>query len=165
MALPEHVYGPDPVASAALRVRLEVVYDSPRVRILHDFITPDEASHLIRLSEPLYHRSGTARAGSDAQRTSYSASLPSHEPVVRSIRDRIAYFSGYPEPNLEPLQTVRYHSGQFYKPHHDYYNACETWHQGNRHFTFLIYLNDVEEGGETARPVTRISMPIAHLCG
>ena len=59
---------------------------------------------------------------------------------------------GYPDGNIEPLQAVRYHGGEFYRPHHDYYNSCETWRSGNRHFTFLIYLNDVEGGGETSFP-------------
>ena len=56
------------------------------------------------------------------------------------------------------MQAVRYHPGEFYKPHHDYYNACETWMNGNRHFTFLIYLNDVDEGGETGFPRLNISV-------
>ena len=38
------------------------------------------------------------------------------------------------------------------------YNACETWGTGNRHFTFLVYLNEVEgEGGETTVRTARYS--------
>ena len=55
-----------------------------------------------------------------------------------ALRLRISRIVGYPESALEPLQGVRYEPGQFYKPHHDYYNACETWLDGNRHFTFLV---------------------------
>ena len=61
------------------------------------------------------------------------------------------------------LQAVRYHPGEFYKPHHDYYNACETWTSGNRHFTFLIYLNAPEAGGETAFPRLNLTIsPVAY---
>ena len=56
-------------------------------------------------------------------------------------------FVGYPVQALEPLQEVRYRPGQYYKPHHDYYNGCETWIRGNRHFTYLVYLNEVQGGG------------------
>ena len=42
---------------------------------------------------------------------------------------------------------MRYYPGQQYKPHNDYYNSCETWVDGNRHFTFLVYLNTVDDGG------------------
>ena len=130
-------------------VVLQTLLDSPRIRLLHDFVTPDQAEELIRISQPLYHRSSTARATGDEKRTSFSASLPGSNAAVAAVRQRIAAFCGYPEAALEPLQTVRYHSGEFYRPHHDFYNACETWHNGNRHFTFLIYLNEVESGGET----------------
>jgi prolyl 4-hydroxylase len=140
-------------------VRLQVLSSSPRVRLLHDFVTAHEAAELIALAAPGYHRSSTARAGSDDKRTSNSATLPSTHPVVAALRQRIAFFCGYPEPNLEPLQAVRYLVGEYYKPHHDYYNACETWLSGNRHFTFLIYLNEPEAGGETAFP--RLNLTVA----
>ena len=79
--------------------------------------------------------------------------------MVAAVRQRIAFYCGYPEPNVEPLQAVRYHAGEFYKPHHDYYNACETWLDGNRHFTFLVYLNNVEGGGgETRFPRLNVSV-------
>uniref|UniRef100_A0A7S0Q0X4 Fe2OG dioxygenase domain-containing protein n=1 Tax=Coccolithus braarudii TaxID=221442 RepID=A0A7S0Q0X4_9EUKA len=142
-------------------VRVETILDSPRVRLLHDFVTPEEAKALINLASSHYHRSSTARAGSDDYRTSESSMLPRSDPVVLSIRHRIAYFVGYPEQALEPLQTVRYKPGQYYKPHHDYYNACETWMDGNRHFTFLIYLNHVEAGGQTRFPALNLTVETA----
>ena len=144
-------------------VRLQLVHDSPRVRILHNFLSAEEAQHVIKIATPYYHRSSTARAGSDDKRTSHSATLPSSDPVISALRQRISFFCGYPERNLEPLQTVRYHPGEFYKPHHDYYNSCETWQAGNRHYTFLIYLNAVEAGGETAFPRLNLTvMPHAY---
>jgi len=146
-------------ASHTLPIRTETISVSPRVRMLHNFLSPTEAEHLIQMAEPLYHRSGTARAQGDEQRTSFSASLPSSDTVVHAVRQRIALYSGYPEANLEPLQTVRYRGGEYYRPHHDFYNACETWFNGNRHFTFLIYLNDVATGGETRFPLLNITVP------
>jgi len=144
-------------------IRVQAVHDSPRVRILHNFVSAAEAQRMIEMATPYYHRSSTARAGSDEKRTSHSATLPSSDDVVRAVRGRISLYSGYPEANIEPLQAVRYHPGEFYKPHHDYYNACETWQAGNRHFTFLIYLNEVEEGGDTAFPRLNISVtPVAY---
>lgn len=115
----------------------QVVFDAPRVRLLHGFVSAQEAAELIALAGSHFHRSSTARAGSDVSRTSQSATLVGSQPVVRAVRARIAFFCGYPESTLEPLQIVRYHPGEFYKPHNDYYNACETWRAGNRHFTFL----------------------------
>lgn len=147
-------HSPDPKTP----IWLETISTSPRVRLLHNFVTQSEAAELIRIAEPMYHRSGTARASGDSSRTSYSASLPSSNKIVHDVRHRIARFSGYPEANLEPLQTVRYRGGEYYRAHHDFYNACETWFNGNRHFTFLIYLNEVQFGGETSFPLLNITV-------
>ena len=51
--------------------------------------------------------------------------MPTNDPTVMAVRRRISHFVGYPESALEPLQGVRYTPGQFYRPHHDFYNACE----------------------------------------
>ena len=145
------------------QTRVQTVHDAPRVRIVHNFVTAAEAKALVELAGPSFHRSSTAREGADEKRTSYSASLPMSSPLVRSVRRRISLMCGYPDGNIEPLQAVRYHGGEFYRPHHDYYNSCETWRSGNRHFTFLIYLNDVEGGGETSFPKLNITLnPVAY---
>jgi prolyl 4-hydroxylase len=63
--------------------------------------------------------------------------------------------------NLDPflgeaVQGQKYEEGEFYKAHWDYYDPLciaeyHTYCQwmGQRTWTFMIYLNDVEEGGET----------------
>ena len=106
-------------------MRVRTIYASPRVRLIDNFVTPEEAKRLIEIATPRYARSGTARAASSYYRTSESAMMPSSDPTVLAVRKRIAHFVGYPESALEPLQAVRYTPGQFYKPHHDFYNACE----------------------------------------
>jgi prolyl 4-hydroxylase len=71
----------------------------------------------------------------------------------------MATYVGYPVEALETLQGVRYQPGTHYKPHHDYYNACETWQDGNRHFTYLVYLNHVEGGGgQTGFPMLNLTV-------
>ena len=74
------------------------------------------------------------------------------------MRNRIAEYSGYSETNLEPLQAVRYLPGQYYKPHHDYLNACDTVQAGNRHLTFLLYLTAVDSGGGTSFPRLNVTV-------
>lgn len=57
--------------------------------------------------------------------------------------------TGIPENNYESFQIVQYKQGQFYKPHHDSSNANKDRVSGHRILTFVLYLNDVWEGGET----------------
>ena len=55
----------------------------------------------------------------------------------------------------EPLQGQRYAEGQEFKPHCDYFNpGGQDWERytsvaGQRTWTFMIYLNEVEAGGAT----------------
>ena len=54
-----------------------------------------------------------------------------------------------PTPSLiNYLQVLRYEPGQFYKEHHDQ-NSPRYSAWGPRLYTFFMYLNDVEAGGET----------------
>jgi prolyl 4-hydroxylase len=53
----------------------------------------------------------------------------------------------------EPLQLVHYFPGQEYTSHHDFgYDRMSSVHQPSRSINVLLYLNDVEEGGETSFP-------------
>ena len=55
---------------------------------------------------------------------------------------------GIPMDHAEPMQVLRYETGQFYKVHHDQQTAHWT-PQGVRLYTFFLYLSDVEAGGGT----------------
>ena len=58
--------------------------------------------------------------------------------------------------HTEDLTVTHYNVGGFYRRHHDYIleeSMPKSWKNcGPRTFTFLVYLNDVEEGGETWFP-------------
>mmetsp|Transcript_32546 Transcript_32546/g.75932 ORF Transcript_32546/g.75932 Transcript_32546/m.75932 type:complete len:129 (-) Transcript_32546:296-682(-) len=88
----------------------------------------------------------------------------SNDAVVRRIRNRISRFSGYAEPLIEPLQVVRYHQGQKYDGHHDFFDVCDLEDKhtnGRRQVTFLIYLVGMpqgEGGGGTGFPELKIEV-------
>jgi prolyl 4-hydroxylase len=52
----------------------------------------------------------------------------------------------------EGLQILKYLPGQEYKAHHDYFTSTSKASKNNRISTLIMYLNDVEEGGETYFP-------------
>lgn len=80
-------------------------------------------------------------------------------PLVQEISKRIARWVGMPMENMESLQIVRYGVGGFFQPHYDPClgdeDECRRMERGagKRHATVLIYLNDVEQGGETCFPL------------
>jgi hypothetical protein len=71
----------------------------------------------------------------------------------QGIEKRIAEWSHIPQNNGESMNLLKYELGQEYKPHFDFFNGEEwTRNVGNRLATVLMYLSDVEDGGETIFP-------------
>jgi hypothetical protein len=69
------------------------------------------------------------------------------------VEERIADWTMLPVENGEGLQVLRYRHGQKYDAHWDYFfDSASVKNGGNRYATVLMYLADVEEGGETAFP-------------
>lgn len=93
--------------------------------------------------------------GDPQYRTSYSCHLDPTDPLVVTLSSRIVSLMGVPPENSEVIQGQRYAAGQEYKPHCDWFSdQSDYWPKmraqgGQRVWTAMIYLNDVEEGGET----------------
>ena len=75
--------------------------------------------------------------------------------VVAAIEARIAAHTHIPATHGEGLQVLHYAPGEQYEPHFDSFH--EDFNQrngGQRIATLLMYLSDVEEGGETVFPAS-----------
>eukprot|EP00271_Cylindrocystis_brebissonii_P012405 TRINITY_DN308_c0_g1_i3.p1 TRINITY_DN308_c0_g1~~TRINITY_DN308_c0_g1_i3.p1 ORF type:complete len:207 (+),score=23.15 TRINITY_DN308_c0_g1_i3:991-1611(+) len=73
--------------------------------------------------------------------------------IVKRIEERIAKWTFLPVENGEAIQVLRYNLGQKYDAHYDFFpDDKEKQLGGNRYATVLIYLSDVEFGGETIFP-------------
>jgi prolyl 4-hydroxylase len=78
------------------------------------------------------------------------------------LRQRIAATAGLAFGSLESPQILHYAVGQEFKPHVDFLDpnvpgyARDIEKRGQRAATFLIYLNDDYEGGETEFPLLGI---------
>lgn len=91
-------------------------------------------------------------------RTSYSANVDPYDSVVQMIQRRIDDLLGMPPEWGETIQGQRYEPGQQYREHCDWFPyesqhwKTERKRGGQRSWTAMIFLNDVEEGGKTAFP-------------
>ena len=92
-------------------VRVLPLLLSPKVRLVENFVTPEEAAHVIEVGTPNMHRS-LAGGRTESIRTSSTAMLPAGDEVVKRITERAALLTGYPYENVEPLQLVKYVDGQ-----------------------------------------------------
>mmetsp|Transcript_63135 Transcript_63135/g.104974 ORF Transcript_63135/g.104974 Transcript_63135/m.104974 type:complete len:459 (+) Transcript_63135:120-1496(+) len=138
-----------------------VLSREPWIVAFESFLSDDEAHRVIDVGGRNWGRS-QAGDGVQAVRTS-STSWCEHssrcgsDPVLQELRKRIANLTMVPENNAEHLQVLRYEPGQFYRRHHDQ-NSPITSAWGPRLYTFFMYLNEVEEGGETNFPLLNISV-------
>ena len=92
---------------------------------------------------------------STVSRTSRTCNLDPADGVVRATEARFTALLGIDPAHGERLQGQRYEAGQEFKPHHDYLRTSEAyWARqqavgGQRTWTAMVYLNDVEDGGST----------------
>lgn len=126
----------------------------PRVFIWHNFLTGKEARHLIKLASVQMKRSTVVGEGGrsveDNYRTSYGTFLKRYQDaVVERLENKVAAWTQIPVTHQEDIQVLRYGIGQFYKVHGD---TLKDHDAGVRVCTVLIYLNEPDEGGETAFP-------------
>jgi prolyl 4-hydroxylase len=96
--------------------------------------------------------------GDTTFRTSESCDMNRRAPDIRPIDEGLAHLLGLDPDWGETMQGQRYAPGQYFKAHHDYFHEGETYWPsmkasgGQRVWTAMIFLNDVEEGGATWFP-------------
>uniref|UniRef100_A0A7N0TNF6 procollagen-proline 4-dioxygenase n=1 Tax=Kalanchoe fedtschenkoi TaxID=63787 RepID=A0A7N0TNF6_KALFE len=124
--------------------------------------TKAECEYLINLAKPHMEKSTvvdseTGKSKDSRVRTSSGTFLVrGRDKTIRDIEKRIADFTFVPEEHGEGLQILHYEVGQEYKPHYDYFqDEFNTQNGGQRIATVLMYLTDVEEGGETVFPAAK----------
>ena len=131
---------------------------SPRIEmfIKRAFLDADECQALIRLIDAQRRPSTIANHnGDDAFRTSETCDMDHAQAVVAELDRKLATLSSIDPIYGEPLQGQRYEVGQEFKAHTDYFEPDHADYQtycavaGQRTWTFMIYLNDVEAGGAT----------------
>lgn len=147
---------------------VEQISYSPSVWISRDFLTDDECDHLMEIARDKLMRSyathkETGKSVIIPERTSSQTFISrGHDPVVSIIEKRLSNLMKMPVEHGEPLQILRYQLGEEYKQHHDYYDPnlpgekLILEHSGQRVATILMYLTDVEEGGETLFPAVNL---------
>ncbi|KAL1807359.1 hypothetical protein ACET3Z_024349 [Daucus carota] len=131
----------------------------PRAFVYQGFLTNEECDHLISIAKPGLKRSSVAdnlsgESKHSEVRTSSGVFIRrENDPVVADIEEKIETWSFLPKENGEDIQVLRYEHGQKYDPHYDFFlDKVNSAKGGHRIATVLMYLSDVEKGGETVFP-------------
>ena len=150
---------------------MNTVEVAPYLWEIDNILSKKECSLIIDTAKPLLERStvieNSKLEGSkvDDVRTSSGAHFfkdmkytLEFDMVRRKIEYAISEFTKLPIENQEGLQVLHYDVDEEYKAHHDFFvKNTEYWrgqiqNGGQRMFSFLLYLNQPEEGGETEYP-------------
>ena len=138
------------------------------LKLLPEFITPDECKNLIGLIDKDLNESTVALGAErvvDDSRKSQTAYLCDCSKQVMALKNKIAKELGVNVNQMEGLQGQKYSKDGYFKEHHDGFDSVNIkkfgLHSGNRIKTLMIFLNMEMEGGWTTFPaVDRSFMPL-----
>ncbi|KAG6594996.1 putative prolyl 4-hydroxylase 9 [Cucurbita argyrosperma subsp. argyrosperma] len=135
-----------------------------RPRALHfpKFATAEQCQSIVNMARPalkpsaLALRKGETDESTKGARTSSGVFISASEDesgTLDAIEEKIARATMLPRSHGEAFNILRYEIGQKYNAHYDAFNPSEYGPQrSQRVASFLLYLTDVEEGGETMFP-------------
>jgi prolyl 4-hydroxylase len=126
------------------------------IYIVRELLSEADCTSLIHLIDQDRIPSGLLSPSGDPEfRTSESCNLNPFNKFVQSIEGKITEMMGIDPTQGETIQGQRYAVGQQFKGHHDFfYEQADYWPDmvrtgGQRTWTAMAFLNEVESGGET----------------
>eukprot|EP00899_Mesostigma_viride_P010107 jgi/Mesvir1/19098/Mv12847-RA.4 len=151
--------------------KIKLISWSPRAYLYSGFLTPEECDHIMALAKPAMKKSQvvdneTGKSKDSNIRTSSGTFLRrGQDAIIEAIERRVADYSMIPPENGEGMQVLHYELGQKYDAHFDYFHdPVNIRNGGQRIATVLMYLTDVEAGGETVFPNTKSNRGRATRC-
>lgn len=142
-----------------------MAFTSPRIGVIERFLPAAVCDWMIDLARPNLKRArvvdaktGELRSASERTNTGMYLGLLDSDVIIRLIKARIAAALGVPVSHQEDPNVLHYEVGQTFERHYDFLDPAEPAYArevakvGQRVATFLVYLSDDFDGGETAFP-------------
>jgi len=139
---------------------------APRIAVAEKFASPEICRWLIERARPdlvraqtIDPKTGRGQYEADARTNSCTAfEVARMDMILVMLRARISRLIQLPVLGFEDTQVLHYAPGEEFRPHFDFLDIAQPGHAmaaaagGQRVVTFLIYLNEGYDGGETAFP-------------
>ncbi len=145
-------------------VRVLLRVSQPDVVLIDSFLTARECDELMAEATPSLQPSTVVNMQNGGRqfheaRTSHGMAFRrGASTLLRRVESRIAALVDLPVERGEGIQVLKYGIGAEYRPHYDYFPEEQAGSKehlkkgGQRIATAIMYLNDVEDGGETVFP-------------
>jgi len=148
------------IKTADREINIIAKFEEPLVVILGNVLSDEECCELISLSKDKLNRSkiGGTREVNEIRTSSSMYFEESENNLITNIEKRVSAIMNIPIEHGEGIQILKYTPGQEYKAHYDYFSSSSKAAKNNRISTIVIYLNDVESGGETYFPKLNLSV-------
>ena len=151
-------------SAVALRTAQRVNARNLEIYRIDSFLTEQECAEIIEginaselTTSTTYNASRPSERIVNADRTSKTCYFGGSNPLIAEVESRICKTLGINNQQAEQIQGQKYEVGQEFKFHTDYFDPellmKDNSINGQRTWTFMIYLNDVEEGGHTSFPL------------
>lgn len=147
------------------QIKKKILDESIQLMLIENLLSSDDCEYLINKSDGHFLTSKVlSEIGGDEisnDRTSQSYFINENDYKIKEIKNKIFRFLSENidknknwEKYTENTQIVKYEVGQQYKTHYDYFpnNYLLKINNNQRQYTIFIYLNDVDDGGETEFP-------------
>tara|TARA_B100001750_G_C15454893_1_gene571031 strand:+ start:711 stop:1352 length:642 start_codon:yes stop_codon:yes gene_type:complete len=149
------------------KYEMEMIHHDPKIYTIMGVMSEDECDHFKEISAGFMKRSlvssvdkdNKKKGALDKRRTSSNCWVKhNYSDITMSVAKRISELIQMPLENAESFQVLHYSTTQEYQPHMDTFDSktdlgkSYLGNSGQRIITVLGYLNDVDEGGETAFP-------------
>ena len=141
------------------------LFNSPRIGLIEQFAVPELCAWLIERARPHVSRAqvydaatGGGRVEGARSNSAVAFNIAQSDMVLMLLRERIAATTQIARVGLDASSVLHYAPGECFEPHFDFLDpavpayAREIQTKGQRVATFLIYLNEEYEGGETDFP-------------
>jgi len=136
---------------------------SPEIFEVADLLSKIECEYIKYISSPFMRPSMTVNPKTgehvkDEIRTSYSATIDwlAEDPAINLIMQKCCNLFDVNANQSEVLHVLHYSIGEEYKPHYDFFGGTDDHNnftdKQQRIKTICLYLNDVEQGGNTTFP-------------
>ncbi|CAK8539656.1 unnamed protein product [Lathyrus sativus] len=145
-------------------IPFQILSWKPRILYFPNFASAKECESIIdraRVLRTSKSKMATVEGISDLRRTSSGMVISASEDktgVLDIIEEKIARATKIPKAHGEIFHILRYEVGQKYDPHYDATDPGEfdpaeyDYQESHRVASFVLYLTDVQEGGETNFP-------------
>ncbi|XP_047262329.1 probable prolyl 4-hydroxylase 9 isoform X7 [Capsicum annuum] len=128
----------------------------PRALYFPNFASIEQCQSIIKIAKANLEPSSLALRKGETEETTNGIRTSASEDktgVLDLIEEKIAKATMIPKTHGEAFNILRYEIGQRYQSHYDAFDPAQYGPQkSQRVASFLLYLSDVEEGGETVFP-------------